>query len=43
MLVDRLELDPEFAELVAIKGRERILAEHTFKHRISKIINDLDM
>lgn len=43
MLVDRLELDPKFAEIVAIKGRERILAEHTFKHRIKKIINDLNM
>ncbi|MDG4552986.1 MAG: glycosyltransferase [Candidatus Competibacter sp.] len=40
-LIARLRREPEFADRVAAAGRRRVLAEHTYAHRITAILNDL--
>lgn len=42
-LVARLWREPEFAERVATAGRRRVLAEHTYEHRMATILNDLGL
>ncbi|MDS4040569.1 MAG: glycosyltransferase [Candidatus Competibacter sp.] len=41
-LVARLRREPGFGTRVAEAGRRRVLAEHTYAHRIRAILNDLD-
>ncbi len=40
-LVERLRREPAFGARVAEAGRRRVLAEHTYGHRIKAILNDL--
>ena len=42
-LIARLRREPEFASRVAAAGRRRVLAEHTYTHRITTILNDLGL
>ena len=42
-LIARLRREPEFASRVAAAGRRRVLAEHTYAHRITTILNDLGL
>ncbi len=42
-LIARLRREPEFANRVAAAGRRRVLAEHTYAHRITTILNDLNL
>lgn len=42
VLVARLRREPAFGARVAEAGRQRVLAEHTYGHRIRTILNDLD-
>ena len=42
-LIARLRREPEFANRVAAAGRRRVLAEHTYTHRITTILNDLNL
>ncbi len=42
-LIARLRREPEFANRVAAAGRRRVLAEHTYTHRITTILNDLGL
>jgi spore maturation protein CgeB len=42
-LIDRVQSEPGLAERVASRGRARILAEHTFRHRIETIMKDLGL
>jgi len=41
VLVARLRREPAFGTRVAEAGRQRVLAEHTYGHRIRTILNDL--
>jgi len=41
-LVGRLRRDRSFGASVAEAGRQRVLAEHTYCHRVKVILNDLD-
>ncbi|MCP5124639.1 MAG: glycosyltransferase [Gammaproteobacteria bacterium] len=40
-LVARLRREPEFATRIAEAGRQRVLAEHTYAHRVIFILNDM--
>jgi spore maturation protein CgeB len=40
-LVARLRREPAFAARVAAAGRQRVLAEHTYTHRVTLILDDL--
>ena len=40
-LVARLRREPEFARRIAAAGRQRVLAEHTYAHRVIFILNDM--
>lgn len=40
-LTDRLRREPAFGMRVAEAGRQRVLAEHTYGHRVRKILTDL--
>ena len=42
-LVARLRRDPAVATSVAEAGRRRVLAEHTYGHRVRAILNDLSL
>ncbi|QQS55278.1 MAG: glycosyltransferase [Candidatus Competibacteraceae bacterium] len=42
-LIARLRREPAFANRVAAAGRRRVLAEHTYVHRITTILNDLGL
>jgi spore maturation protein CgeB len=42
-LVSRLKREPAFRNGVAEAGRRRVLAEHTYVHRIRAILNDLGL
>ncbi len=42
-LIARMRREPEFASRVAAAGRRRVLAEHTYVHRITAILNDLGL
>ncbi len=41
--INRLQREPDFGMQIAIAGRQRILAEHTYQHRIQFILNDLGL
>jgi len=40
-LVARLQREPDFATRIAAAGRQRVLAEHTYAHRVIFILNDM--
>jgi spore maturation protein CgeB len=40
-LVARLRREPDFAARIAAAGRQRVLAEHTYAHRVIFILDDL--
>jgi spore maturation protein CgeB len=42
-LVTRLRRDPAFGLQVAEAGRRRVLAEHTYRHRVTTILDDLGL
>jgi spore maturation protein CgeB len=42
-LVARLRREPAFATQVVAAGRRRILAEHTYEHRVGTILSDLGL
>lgn len=42
-LVARLRREPEFAVQVAAAGRRRVLAEHTYEHRVRTLLCDLQL
>lgn len=42
-LINRLQREPAFGMQVAEAGRQRVLAEHTYQHRIQFILNDLGL
>ncbi|MDS4069134.1 MAG: glycosyltransferase [Candidatus Competibacter sp.] len=42
-LVARLRREPDFGARVVAAGRRRILAEHTYRHRVETILNDLGL
>jgi spore maturation protein CgeB len=42
-LIHRLQREPDFGARIAMAGRERILAEHTYQHRVRFIFNDLGL
>lgn len=41
--VARLRQEPELARRIAAAGRQRVLAEHTWAHRVAFILNDLGL
>ena len=41
-LVSRLRREPGFAMKIAGAGRQRVLAEHTYGHRVKTILDDLE-
>ncbi len=42
-LAARLRREPEFAMKIAKAGRQRVLAEHTYAHRVTFILDDLGL
>lgn len=42
-LINRLQQEPDFGSRIAMAGRERILAEHTYQHRVRFILDDLGL
>ena len=42
-LIERLQREPIFGAKIAEQGRQRILAEHTYQHRVRFILNDLGL
>ena len=42
-LVTRLQREPQFAARIAEAGRRRVLAEHTYEHRVTSILDDLGL
>lgn len=42
-LMARLRREPEFAMQIAEAGRQRVLAEHTYAHRVQTILHDLGL
>jgi len=42
-LAARLRREPEFAMRIAEAGRQRVLAEHTYRHRVIFVLNDLGL
>lgn len=40
-VINRLQTDRKMIQRVAKSGQQRVRAEHTYKHRVEKIINDL--
>lgn len=41
VLAARLRREPDFGTRIAAAGRQRVLAEHTYEHRLQTILNDL--
>lgn len=42
-LIHRLQREPDFGVRIAMAGRQRILAEHTYQHRVQFMLNDLGL
>jgi len=42
-LIHRLQQEPDFGARIAMAGRRRILAEHTYQHRVRFMLNDLGL